>query len=78
LVDDQPQSSLVWTDTPGWDALLAAVHTVKPGKNAATGYDRAVEALLTPLFYPPPALDEQLERGLRQPPTRTRLPLTTG
>jgi hypothetical protein len=37
---------------PDWDQLLDAVLSVKPGKESATDYENAVEALLTALFYP--------------------------
>lgn len=45
------------TDTPDvdWDALLAAVKAVPAGKDGADDYHKAVQALLTALFYP--ALD---------------------
>jgi hypothetical protein len=45
-------AELTGTEPPDFDALLAAVVAVKPGKAGATAYHRAVEALLTPLFYP--------------------------
>jgi hypothetical protein len=48
-------AALTDTAEPDWDALLKAVTDVPPGKNAATQYHRAVEALLSALFYP--ALD---------------------
>lgn len=39
-------------DAPDWDALLKAVLDTPTGKDAATQYENAVEALLTALFYP--------------------------
>jgi hypothetical protein len=45
-------AELTGTEPPDLDGLLAAVLAVKPGKAGATDYHRAVEALLTPLFYP--------------------------
>jgi len=45
------------TDTPlpDWDALLSKLRAVHPGPEEASDYHRAVETLLTTLFYP--ALD---------------------
>jgi hypothetical protein len=45
-------ASLTSTLAPDFDALLTAMVAVKPGNVGATAYHRAVEALLTPLFYP--------------------------
>lgn len=52
-------ADLTQTAPPDWDALLAAVLRVKPGTAAATDYHRAVEALLTPLFYPALTMPER-------------------
>lgn len=48
-------AALTDTPPPDWDGLLAAVRNVPPGAAAADTYHRAVEALLTTLFFP--ALD---------------------
>jgi|ERR1700730_164616 len=40
------------TPPPDWDGLLAAVQAIPPGREGATAYERAIEALLTALFYP--------------------------
>ena len=45
-------ADLTGTPPPDWDALLAAVTSVTPGNVGATAFHRAVESLLTPLFYP--------------------------
>jgi hypothetical protein len=45
-------AELTVTPPPDWDALLGAVRSVLPGKQSADDYHRAVEALLTALFYP--------------------------
>ena len=37
---------------PNFDVLLEAVTSVEPGKAQATQYERAIEKLLTALFYP--------------------------
>lgn len=37
---------------PDWDALLAAVTGVGPGRDGASAYEKAIEALLTALLYP--------------------------
>jgi hypothetical protein len=39
-------------DTPDWDALMAAVTSVATGRQASTDYEKAIEGLLTALFYP--------------------------
>lgn len=48
-------STLTDTPLPDWDALLKAVTDCPTGRDHATQYHRAVEALLSALFYP--ALD---------------------
>lgn len=40
------------TQPPDWDALLRAVLQITAGTSDATSYHRAVEALLSALFYP--------------------------
>lgn len=45
-------SSVEGTQTPDWDALLAAVVDTPTGNDAAKQYENAIEALLTALFYP--------------------------
>jgi len=37
---------------PNWDALLSAVTSIKTGNDEASHYEKAVEGLLTALFYP--------------------------
>jgi hypothetical protein len=37
---------------PNFDNLLAAVTSVKPGKDGATDYENAIEKLLSALFFP--------------------------
>ena len=37
---------------PDWDALLSAVTNLSPGTADASAYERAIEGLLTALFYP--------------------------
>ena len=37
---------------PDWDALLAALRSVKPGREHAGDYEKAIEKLLTALAYP--------------------------
>lgn len=60
-----------WTGAPApdLDALLAAVLAVKPGTEEATAYERAVEALLTALFYPElsnPVRQERIHDGRKR------------
>jgi len=40
------------TDLPNWDALLSVVVNVNPGKEESSKYEKAIEGLLTALFYP--------------------------
>ena len=40
------------TPSPDWDALLAAVTSLPAGTDSAHDYEKAVEAVLTALFYP--------------------------
>ena len=40
------------TPQPDWDALLAAVTATPPGKEYFAQYEKAIESLLTALFYP--------------------------
>ena len=55
VLSHQEISEVTDTLLPDWDALLADVLAVPPGRNNASKYHLAVEALLTALFYP--ALD---------------------
>ena len=48
-------SSAVGSPPPDWDALLKSVLSIPPGPSTADAYHRAVQRLLTALFYP--ALD---------------------
>jgi hypothetical protein len=45
-------AGITGTPPPDFDALLAAITAITPGNAGAGRYHRAVEALLTPLFYP--------------------------
>jgi hypothetical protein len=45
-------AGITGTTPPDFDALLGAIATVPPGNAGASRYHRAVEALVTPLFYP--------------------------
>jgi hypothetical protein len=52
-------ADLTGTTPPDWNALLEAVVSVQPGRSTATDYHRAVQALLTPLFYPALTMPER-------------------
>lgn len=54
--DHEEIADLTDSERPDWDVLLATVKTIPPGVEHATEYHRAIEALLTALFYP--ALDQ--------------------
>lgn len=55
VVDHPDLAEATASDEPDFDALLADVLAVAPGDSGATDYHRAVEKLLTAMFYP--ALD---------------------
>lgn len=48
----QAISDVTGTPPPDWSALLGRVRGIAAGNAGATSYENAVEALLTPLFYP--------------------------
>ena len=45
-------AELEGTNPPNWDALLSAVVNVIPGKEESSKYEKAIESILTALFYP--------------------------
>jgi hypothetical protein len=51
-ISHEALASLTGTSPPDFEVLLAAVTAIPRGNVAAGIYHRAVEALLTPLFYP--------------------------
>lgn len=54
---------------PDWDALLKAVTSLPPGNPFATLYEKAVEALLTALFYPDltnPRVQHEIHEGRKR------------
>lgn len=53
--DHEEVAELTGTDPPNWESFLEGVLSVPTGTESADRYHRAVEALLTALFYP--ALD---------------------
>jgi hypothetical protein len=57
-------------DSPtDWDALLNDVTSLKTGNDAAAGYERAIEALLTALFYPDlvhPIYQHEIHQGRKR------------
>ncbi|HRI05270.1 MAG TPA: hypothetical protein PLL77_16150 [Pyrinomonadaceae bacterium] len=57
------------TEPPDWDALLSAVTTIPTGKTHASDYEKAVESLLTALFYPSltnPKVQHEIHRGRKR------------
>lgn len=50
-LDHEDISSVEMETPPDWDNLLDSVISIKTGKEEATDYERAVEGLLTALFY---------------------------
>jgi hypothetical protein len=62
-------ADLTGTDPPDLHALLAAVRAAPPGPEHAGTYHRAVEALLTALFYPAltdPELENRIHSGRKR------------
>jgi hypothetical protein len=58
-----------YTEEPDWDALLAAVTEVPCGDAGATDYHRAIEVLLTALFFPAldmPTIEQVLNEGRKR------------
>lgn len=51
-LDQEDFSDLESVAQPDWDALLSAVISVPVGAEGADSYEKAVEALITALFYP--------------------------
>lgn len=57
------------SELPDWDALLAAVTQVRPGRAGATQYHLAAKALLTALFYPSltfPEVEREIHEGRKR------------
>ena len=60
-IEDQP--------APDWDGLLRAVTELEPGEKDAGAYEKAVEALLTALFYPVltnPVVQHKIHEGRKK------------
>jgi hypothetical protein len=54
---------------PDWDSLLQAVKDITPGTAEATAYEKAIEQLLTALFYPSltnPSLQHEIHEGRKR------------
>lgn len=54
---------------PDWDRLLADLRAVPPGRNDAAGYEKAVESLMTALFYPSltnPQVQSEIHQGRKR------------
>jgi len=57
------------TEPPDWNALLQAVLTIPPGRDHFSEYERAIEGLLTALFYPAlthPELQTEIHEGRKR------------
>ncbi len=55
--------------TPDWNALYTGVTQVAPGRSGADAYHKAIERLLTPLFYPSlstPRIEFPIHRGRKR------------
>lgn len=56
-------------DIPRFDRLIDNVKKIKPGKEAATEYENAIEALLSAIFFPSliyPQKQEQIHQGRKR------------
>lgn len=71
--DHDGLAAVAGTPTPDWDALLDAVRMIPSGRQHADDYHRAVQHLLTALFYP--ALDMP-QRETRTHEGRKRIDIT--
>jgi len=58
---------------PDWDALLQDLRAIEVGRDDATAYEHAIEALLSALFYPSLA-NPQLQRSIHE--GRKRIDIT--
>jgi hypothetical protein len=57
------------TPGPDWDALLANVLEIAPGRETADAYEMVVEALLTAIFYPAlsnPVVQHEIHEGRKR------------
>lgn len=63
------------TDSIDWDELLKNLQTVEVGRTDATNYERAVESLLSALFYPA-LVDPKLQREIHDGRKRVDLVYT--
>lgn len=57
------------TPAPDWDALLTAVKLTPAGRDSASAYEKAIEALLTALFYPSltnPHVQHEIHEGRKR------------
>lgn len=51
-LDHNDIAELEGTPSPDWDTLLNALQTIPPGRERFAEYEKAIESLLTALFYP--------------------------
>lgn len=68
-LDHDELAAVEETGPPDWDALLAAVKGVRPGHAQAGAYHKAIERLLTPLFYPSlsfPVIEQEIHEGRKR------------
>jgi hypothetical protein len=67
--DHQDLADLTNVPEPDWDNLLSSVRSVPPGPDQANNYHRAVEALLSALFYPAlifPTRESKIHEGRKR------------
>jgi hypothetical protein len=68
-LDHSELAETTGTDMPDWKALLHEVTKIRPGPHDADRYHRAVERLLTSLFYPAlssPELEYRIHQGRKR------------
>lgn len=69
IVDHSDLAGATGSELPDFDALLQAVLAVEPGDAGATAYHRAVERLLTAIFYPAlddPIIEQKMDAGRKR------------
>ena len=74
-------AALTETPEPDWDKLLADVVTVNPGHDEASKYHRAIEALLSAVFYPAlifPVRESKIHEGRKRLDIRYTNDATSG
>jgi len=68
-LDHNQLAEIEGSEPPDWTALIAEVKNTPPGNDGATRYEKAIEALITALFYPSliyPQLQQEIHDGRKR------------